>query len=309
PGLPPWLEELVARLHAKAPADRFASAQEVADLLARRLVELQHAGRPSLPTRRPSAELPGKKPALAPPRRLRRLRVLAGAVLLALLAGLGLSEATGLTNVRGTVIRLFSGEGTLVVEVDNPGVSVSRDGEQLVIGGAGVRELRLKPRQYQVKATKDGKLLRQELVTVTKDGRQVVRISREPTAAHVAAADAAAWERRVAALSAEKQVKAVAARLKKLNPGFDGTVAPTLTGDVVSELRFSTDQVTNIMPVRALTKLTVLDVAGNPGKLADLSPLNGMRLARLNFRKTQVSDLTPLKGMPLNNLECGFTQV
>ncbi|HEY7307744.1 MAG TPA: protein kinase [Gemmataceae bacterium] len=309
PELPPWLEELVARLHAKAPADRFASAQEVAELLARRLAELQQGGTPSLPAPRPSAELPREKPAPTPPSRPRRLRVLAVAVVLALLAGLGLSEATGLTNVRGTVIRLFSGEGTLVVEVDDPSVSVSLDGEELAIRGAGVREIRLKPGQYKVKATKEGKLLRQELVTVTKDDRQVVRIRREPASAQVDAADAAAWERRVAALPAEEQVKAVAARLKELNPGFDGKVTHSITGDVVSELQFSTDQVTNILPVRALTKLTSLNVAGEPGKLADLSPLKGLPLSRLICSKTQVSDLSPLKGMPLKWLDCGVTKV
>jgi serine/threonine protein kinase len=309
PELPSWLEELVARLHAKAPADRFASAQEVADLLARHLAELQHSGRPSPPAPRPSAELPGEKPAPAPPSRPRRLRVLAAAVVLALLSGLGLSEATGLTNVRGTVIRLFAGEGTLVVEVDDPGVRVSLDGEELFVRGAGLREIRLKPGQYQVKATKEGKLLRQELVTVMKDGRQVVRIRREPTSAQVDAADDAAWERTIAALPAEKQVEAVAARLKERNPGFDGKVTHTITGDVVSGLQFSTAQVTNILPVRALRKLASLDVRGKPGKLADLSPLKGMPLSRLDCRGTQVSDLSPLKGMPLIWLECGVTKV
>ena len=41
--------------------------------------------------------------------------------------GFGFTEATGVTNVRGTVIRLFSPEGTLVVEVDDPAVSVLRE--------------------------------------------------------------------------------------------------------------------------------------------------------------------------------------
>ena len=44
PDLPPWLEELVSRLHAKAPADRGPSARAVADLLARHLAELQQGG-------------------------------------------------------------------------------------------------------------------------------------------------------------------------------------------------------------------------------------------------------------------------
>jgi serine/threonine protein kinase len=241
PELPPSLGNLVARLHAKAPADRFASAREVADLLARHLAELQQGGTPSAPRQPQSANLPAEKPALAP-RGRPRLWLMATAVLLALLAGLGLSEATGITNIRGTVIRLFAPEGT-------------------------------------------------------------------PAPAQVVAADDAAWERTVAALPAEEQVKAVAARLKDLNPGFDGKVTHTITGDAVTELRFSTDQVTNIAPVRVLTKLTVLDVAGKPGKLADLAPLKGMPLSRLTCNNTTVSDLSPLKGMPLTWLDCDDTAV
>src|SRR5262249_37863034 len=146
------------------------------------------------------------------------------------LGGLGFTEATGVTHFRGTVIRLFSPEGTLVVEVEDPGVSIKIDGSELVITGAGAREIRLKPGRYTVEARKDGKLVRQELVTVTKKGRQVVRVSREPppdTKAAKAAA-AAAWERSVAAMSPTEQLKAVIARLKQLNPGFDGRVQPTV---------------------------------------------------------------------------------
>src|SRR5262249_8951579 len=55
PELPPWLGDLVARLHAKAPADRVASAREVADLLARHLAELQHGTAPSPPATPPAS--------------------------------------------------------------------------------------------------------------------------------------------------------------------------------------------------------------------------------------------------------------
>ena len=65
------------------------------------------------------------------------------------------------------------------MEVDDPGVSVSIDGEEMVITGTGAKEIRLKPGQYKVLASKDGKLVRQELVTVTRNGRQVVRVSKE----------------------------------------------------------------------------------------------------------------------------------
>src|SRR5262249_44186697 len=148
--------------------------------------------------------------------------LVAAAMLLVVLGGLSFTEATGVTNVRGTVIRLFSPEGTLVVEVDDPGVSVAVDGADVVITGAGAKEIRLKPGQYKVEASKDGKLMSRELVTVARNGRQVVRISQEaapPT-------DAQRWEKSVAALPAAEQVEAVARRLKELNPGFDGNLTP-----------------------------------------------------------------------------------
>jgi eukaryotic-like serine/threonine-protein kinase len=44
PEVPDWLCELISGLHAKDPADRSTSAQDVADLLARRLAELQGLG-------------------------------------------------------------------------------------------------------------------------------------------------------------------------------------------------------------------------------------------------------------------------
>jgi hypothetical protein len=312
PDLPAWLEELVARLHAKDPAERGASAQAVADLLAWHLAELQQGGTPRAAGSPAFANRPHPKPGPAPKRRTRRLTVMAAASLLALIAGLGLSEATGVTNVRGTVIRLFSGEGTLVVEVDDPGVSVSLDGEDLVIRGAGVREIRLKPGQYQVKATKDGKFLRQDLVTVARDRREVVRISHEPTRAQADTADSAAWERRVAALPADEQVKAVAVRLRELNPNFDGNVTHEIEDGVVTALKFSTDHVTNIAPVRALSKLAVLDCHGSQtkqGQVADLSPLKGMSLKTLYCYDTAVADLSPLAGMPLTYLHCSQTRV
>src|SRR5207247_1696200 len=107
------------------------------------------------------------------PRPSGRLWVAAAAVLLVLLGTLSFTEATGVTRVRGTVIRLFSPQGTLVVEVDDPGVSIKIDGSDLVITGAGAREIRLKPGSYRVEASKDGKVVSRELVTVTKNGRRV----------------------------------------------------------------------------------------------------------------------------------------
>jgi serine/threonine protein kinase/Leucine-rich repeat (LRR) protein len=121
-----------------------------------------------------------------------------------------------------------------------------------------------------------------------------------------------AWLKAVAALPAEKQVEAVAAKLKERNPGFDGKVTPTIDQGVVTELTFVTDAVTDIAPVRALTALRTLSCSGSApgmGQLADLSPLKGMELVYLNCGRTKVSDLAPVKDMKLTTLLCDSTKV
>ena len=202
PEVPQWLCDLITRLHAKNPADRFSSAQEVADLLAKGLEDLRSDGtRAALPlAARPAQDAaeptvprtpdPGETVALPPRVRPRfagrRHRVVAASLLLTLLAGLGLAEASGVSNVRGVVIRLFFPDGTLVVEVDDPGVSVRIDGSDLVITGTGVKELRVKPGDYRVVASKDGRVVQQELVRVERNGRRVFRVTRETVPAAIA---------------------------------------------------------------------------------------------------------------------------
>ena len=64
----------------------------------------------------------------------------------------------------------------------------------------------------------------------------------------------------MAALSAAEQVKAVAARLKELNPGFDGFFVPTIENGVVRELGFKTDDVTDISPAARADQVEVSQV-------------------------------------------------
>jgi hypothetical protein len=326
PETPVWLCEIIARLHAKKPEDRFATAREVADLLGHCLAEMQRPGNvpilPDIPAaveKMPSSQdIPQAAPAIRRRRLGTRRRVAAAAVLLMLLGGLGFTEATGLTDFRGTVIRLFSPEGTLVIEVDDPSVSVKIDESDLVITGAGAKEIRLKPGRYTVDASKDGKLVSRELVTVTKNGKQVVRVRQEAlpleAKAAKAATDAAAWQRVVAVLSAAEQVKVVGARLKEVNPDFDGKVESTFENGVVTRLAFSTDYVSDISPVRGLTKLRSLDCSGSDvgrGQLSDLSllPLRGFPLTNLRCVYSPVSDLSSLKEMKLTSLDLRHTNV
>src|SRR5262249_8657546 len=144
--------------------------------LARCLAELQQHGH--VRSRASALPVRAHPPSGARPPLHKRYWVAAVVLLLALI-GLGVTEANGVTNVRGTVIRLFSPEGTLVVEVDDPRVSVTVDGPDTVITGAGAKEIRLKPGRYKVKATRDGKTVREELVRVERNGKRVVRVSRE----------------------------------------------------------------------------------------------------------------------------------
>jgi len=297
PETPQWLCDIIAKLHAKNPDDRYQSAREVADVLAD--CEAQMKAHAKL---KDYSRIPRTKPQPSGPRPRSRSRrwAAAAAVLLLLLGGLGITEATGVTDVRGTVIRLFSPEGTLVVEVDDPGVSIKIDESDIVITGAGAKEIRLKPGRYTVEARKDGKLVSRELVTVTKNGKQVVRVSHE--AAPLSKAQR--WEKSVAALPAAEQVEAVARRLKELNPGFNGTLTPTIEDGVVTGLSFVSDHVADISPVRALAGLKRLECPGSnfpnsKSKISDLSPLRGMKLTRLNCNMTMIADLSDLRGMPL----------
>ena len=195
PETPAWMAAIVGKLLAKDPEKRFALAREVGDLLSRCLADIERLGGMDLSEETlamiPPEEIttnddeaPKDIPHPAPPKPAarRQLRIWAAAALLVLAIGLGVSEGTGVTDMRGTVIRLFSPSGTLVIEVDDPGLSVTIDGEDMVITGAGPKEIRLKPGQYKVLTSKDGEVVRQQLVTVTSHGRRVVRVSVEPSA-------------------------------------------------------------------------------------------------------------------------------
>jgi serine/threonine protein kinase/WD40 repeat protein len=211
PEVPEWLCDIIAKLHAKKPDERFQSAWEVADLLRQYSAHLENPALVPMPApvapvapfgtgvARPESskgvedstpvgtsapfEDSGRATRKDSGRATRRRRwTIAAAVFLCLLGGLSLTEATGFTNLRATVIRIFTPDGTLVVETDDPGVKVTIEGDGgLVITGAGAQEVRLKPGSYRVQAEKNGHPvpLDQELVTIARGGKQVVKVHLE----------------------------------------------------------------------------------------------------------------------------------
>src|SRR5262249_17110039 len=121
------------------------------------------------------------------------------------------------------------------------------------------------------------------------------------------------WLQAVARLPAADQVAVVTARLKELNPFFDGPVTPTVEKGVVVGLGASAQQLTNLAPVRGLPGLRDLRCLGTqyqPGRLTDLAPLTGLPLRVLVVTwNPRLSDLRPLAGMPLVTLDCYATAV
>ncbi len=291
PGVPEALSDLVAKLHARSPEDRPQSAAEVAALLRAQLVRSE----PEAPTSPKSFDLRRK------PRFGQRLSFAAAICSFVLLA-LGATEATGVTDFRGTVVRLLIPEGTLVVEVDDPNVSVNLEGTDLVITGAGAQEIRLKPGSYQLKASRDGKVLKQELVNIVRDGRQIVRVSSELTPQ---LDDTSEWEKVVAGLPPEAQVEAVKKRLQELNPGFEGKMEWAIKDGFVHRIKIDSEVLSDISPLRTFRKLSELHLQGpfpGRGKVMDLRPLRGLPLKSLHLISQQISDLEPLRGMPLEAL-------
>ena len=112
----------------------------------------------------------------------------------------------------------------------------------------------------------------------------------------------------VAGLPPRRQITTVAAKLKELNPDFDGDIHHPLITDPPTPFRsitFTTDAATNISPVRALPALTRLLCTGSApgkGKLTDLSPLRGMKLEHLDVSNNPVRDVTPLRDLPLQTI-------
>jgi Leucine-rich repeat (LRR) protein len=143
------------------------------------------------------------------------------------------------------------------------------------------------------------------------------------------------WSKRVAALAGEEQAREVIAKLRELNPGFRQYVGQKIENGEVTELSFQTDNVTDITPVRALSKLRLLGISGSEAvkpyeaKFYDLDPVRDLPIGHLQVANTLVGDLSylptklqvlvcsnapvrdlrPLRAYPLFYLDCSGTLV
>jgi len=175
PDVPAWLAAIVAKLHAKDPADRFGTANQVADLLGRCLVYLREP-KPGPPP------FVGESAGAARTARPRRRLAWAAAGIIALaVVGLGAAEASGVTDLVATVLRIRTRGGTLVLKTSDPEVRIKIDGEEIVISGAGPQEIRLGAGLHTLVASK-GEKVDVKLVTITRGGKETVEVGFEPDA-------------------------------------------------------------------------------------------------------------------------------
>ncbi|QJW96612.1 hypothetical protein [Frigoriglobus tundricola] len=124
----------------------------------------------------------------------------------------------------------------------------------------------------------------------------------------------AAWCAAVGALPVDRQLAAVSAKLRELNPGYDGQVTRYGThAGRINEFGLHTDAVTDLRPLRAFTGLVSLTAVGTEpgrGKLTDLGPLRGLPLTVLNvWRNPDLADLSPVRGAKLVLFQAGDTAV
>ncbi|MCZ7649320.1 MAG: protein kinase [Planctomycetota bacterium] len=119
---------------------------------------------------------------------------------------------------------------------------------------------------------------------------------------------------RVAALAPEAAAKAVAERLKLLNPGYDGAFEPGILGGRLMMLGFRSEQLRDVSPLAAIPTLHALSLTGlSPTyrcPLKDVTPLAKLRnLRELNLSCSMVADLAPLKDLPLVTFYAAWTEI
>ena len=122
------------------------------------------------------------------------------------------------------------------------------------------------------------------------------------------------WDQFVQSLPAEEQVKQVVEKLKKLNPKYDGKETHVIERGEVVEFTLRATFITDISPVRVLTHLQKLNCSEHDhawvdaAPFSDLSPLKDLKLTALRCAFTHVKDLSSLKNMPLQSLNLWGTE-
>ena len=329
------LSGIVARMMAKQPTKRFSTPGEVAEALSPFAITsdlakiassapIERGNRADtdvLLTSTPQANQVDAetKPIVKVSRRGRKIGK-------PLLVGSGL--LVGLIILAAVLFTLRTKDGNLVVEISQPDAVVQISNEEGKVeitrpGEKGTVSIAVDPGKHRLQVAKDGfQIFTQDFVMVTGGNRLNCR-----EADSAGRSPAGREDRETAGLrdSGFRAMGKGSRRPTGRNAG--GSRRQEITG-TEPRLRWQADAQDRarrgdgvaiphgprdrISPARALAGLKFLASHGSDlgkGKLANLSPLVGLKLTKLDFGGTQVSDLSPLKNMKLATLYCDLTQV
>src|SRR6516165_1255277 len=281
PEIPDWLAAIIAKLHAKKPADRFQTAAEVADLLGRCLAHVQN----------PSEVAPPADPRPAAPKRRTR-RWLWAAVGLLVLAGFAVAVAAAfrarsadqqIEAVRQQLRALNPGfDGQVRFNVVDGVVTDCAFSSAEVTDLSPLRDLRgLRKLECPGVSFKEPSRL--------ADLRPLRGLPLTRLAVHCTeVADLSPLEGMPL-----KELECWKSSVKDLSP---------LRGAPLTSLDIAWTPIEDLTPLLTDTDLTRLHCDNTP--VTDLSPLRGKPLTELHCHNTGVTDLSPLEGMPLRTLRC-----
>jgi thiol-disulfide isomerase/thioredoxin len=94
-----------------------------------------------------------------------------------LAAGLVITQTSGAAAAAPAIIRIPTSEGTLVVQVDDPGISVRVERGEVIVTGAGPKELRLRASDLNTQNSANGKPL-ETAVSITRGDKEILSIRR-----------------------------------------------------------------------------------------------------------------------------------
>ncbi len=191
PETPSWLSDIISKLHAKDPDDRFQSAKEVAEVMGQHLAFVRE---PMKAPRPAPIVLPAELETVVTPK-LRRPEKTPGwsptAILLTVIAGLLVLPVVGIVlliigwaipayQAAGSRITITPGTGTLIVQSDEPFITAVVDDRRMPLPGREEIELTLPAGPHVVTFWKEGQRLGTKTIQVVAGQNHVARWPDQP---------------------------------------------------------------------------------------------------------------------------------
>ncbi|WP_020473553.1 protein kinase domain-containing protein [Zavarzinella formosa] len=326
PETPSWLCDIISKLHAKNPEERYKSAREVAGVLAD--CEARLKANPELGELPPAP--PPEKPALTVARSGRRKRATIVALLLSVVT-LGVTEAAGVTHLfrerppktdsiqpqDGPPIELAKGppDGTI-----NPTTKASPPPAVHLFTDADARRIAALPPIEQAGE------VRKELKRLNPDFDGAFR----PVVKDDAVTElyfCTDYVTDISPVRALPRLQILSMKGSRVGRGSLVDLSP-LKGMVLVDLNLANNKIRNLAPLQGMP-LKGLDLwqwvgtdmkplqgmplkmlnGGGGNQMLDLMPLAGLPLEYLCVNYTKASDLAPLRGIPLRWVEFTNTNV